>query len=174
MSAPAEGGIRMPEETSQGFDVQHEADRLLLEQYVPASVVVDTNLEILHVRGHTGPYLELAPGKVSRNLVNMARGDLGLGLRSAIDAARKENHAVKKEGLQVSEAAVTRQVRVTVVPLKGPSAAHYFLVLFEEMLPLARPGSAASASGEPAGPATRRGPAAQRIAALQQELAAAG
>jgi two-component system CheB/CheR fusion protein len=171
-SAPGEGGIQMPEETSKGFDVQHEADQLLLANYAPASVVVDTNLEILHVRGHTSPYLELAPGKVSFNLVKMARGDLGLSVRSAIHGARKANHVVTKEGVQVSDGGTTRQVRVTAVPLKGPETEHYFLVLFEETLPLARPGSVASPSVEPAGHATKRGPAAQRIAALEQELAA--
>jgi two-component system CheB/CheR fusion protein len=167
-----EGGILMLEEGNQDFDIRQEANRLLLENYTPASVVVDTNLEILHVRGHASPYLELAPGKDSLNLLKMARKGLSWPLRSAISTARKENHAVTKEGLQVDEAGMTRQVRVTVEPFNGPSADYYFLLLFEETSPLPVPGPIASPSGEPAGHATRHEAAAWYIAALEQELAA--
>ena len=47
------------------FDIQQEADRLLLTTYVPASVVIDADMQILHVRGHTSPYLEPAPGRAN-------------------------------------------------------------------------------------------------------------
>ena len=166
------GGILMVEEANQNFDIRQEANRLLLENYAPASVVVDTNMLILHVRGHTSPYLELAPGKGNLNLLNMARQGLSQPLRSATYTAWRENHAVTNEGLQVDEAGMTRQVRLTVLPFNGPSAEYYFLVLFEETSPFTAPRPIASPSGEPAGYATEREAAAQRITALEQELAA--
>jgi hypothetical protein len=43
--------------------MQQEADRLLLKNYVPASVFIDTNLEILHLPEHTSLYLEIAPAR---------------------------------------------------------------------------------------------------------------
>ena len=90
-------------------------------------------MEILHVRGHTSPYLELAPGKAGLNLLNMVRDGLGLALRTAVHAAGKEHHLVTKDGLQVSAPGATRQVRITVIPLKTSSGGPYFLVLFGEM-----------------------------------------
>ena len=42
--------------------IQREADRLLLARFAPASLLVDEALNILQVRGETGPYLELASG----------------------------------------------------------------------------------------------------------------
>jgi two-component system, chemotaxis family, CheB/CheR fusion protein len=170
-SAPLrEGDIPMPEESNHSFDLQQEADRLLLALYAPAYVIVDANLKILYVRGSTGPYLELATGKASFDLLNMARVGLVSGLRTALHTARKENHAVKKESLLMSEAGTTREVRITVTPMKAPADERYFLVLFEEM-PSSPPRSSASPHEEQASGSRKRGAAARRIAALEQELA---
>ncbi|HET8846966.1 MAG TPA: CheR family methyltransferase, partial [Ktedonobacteraceae bacterium] len=169
-SAPRKRESQMPEETSKSFDLQQEADRLLLAHYVPASVVVDTNMDILHVRGRTGSYLELAPGKASVNLLKMARPGLLPGLRTALHAARKENRIVTKESLQASEAGKTREVRLSVIPIKGLTDEPYFLVLFEEMLSPSTHAPASSHDAQ-ADASRKRGPAARRIAALEQELA---
>ena len=169
VSHAEEGGTPMPEETVKGGDLQQEADRLLLANYTPASVVIDADMEILHVRGHTSPYLELASGKAGLNLLNMVRDGLGLALRTAVHTAAKEHHLVTKEGLQVSTPGATRQVRISVIPLKTASGGPYFLVLFGEMTPVAA--AALPVPGEQTSRSIRRGPAAQRIAALEQELA---
>ena len=158
----------MPEETIKGGDLQQEADRLLLANYTPASVVIDADMEILHVRGHTSPYLELAPGKAGLNLLNMVRDGLGLALRTAVHAAGKEHHLVTKDGLQVSTPGSTRQVRITVIPLKTSSGGPYFLVLFGEMPPVAA--AALLSTEDQASRSRRRGASAQRIAFLEQEL----
>lgn len=39
-----------------GGDLQREADRLLLARYAPPSVVVNDNLEIVQIKGHTAPF----------------------------------------------------------------------------------------------------------------------
>lgn len=170
MSASGKRGSQMSEETSKSFDPQQEADRLLLARYVPASVVIDTNMDILHVRGRTSPYLELAPGKASFNLLKMARPGLLPGLRTALHAARKENRMATKENVQVSEADTMREVRLSVIPIKGPTDEPYFLVLFEEMPSLLV--HAPSSPGEAQANVThKRGNAARRITALEQELA---
>ena len=170
VSNAEEGGTPMPEETIKGGDLQQEADRLLLANYTPASVVIDADMEILHVRGHTSPYLELAPGKAGLNLLNMVRDGLGLALRTAVHAAGKEHHLVTKDGLQVSAPGATRQVRITVIPLKTSSGGPYFLVLFGEMPSVAA--AALPSTEEQASRSSRRGSSAQRIAFLEQELSA--
>ena len=167
-SNPREGDRPMPEETRKGFDVQQEADRVLLTNYTPASVVIDSDMEILHVRGHTSPYLEMAPGKASFNLLKMVRDDLALDVRVAIHTASKEHQAVTKEGLHMASVGTTRKVSVTVIPLNGPPADHYYLILFAEVHSLPTLPAAASAN-EQAG--STRGVAAHRVAALEQELA---
>ncbi|RKH57129.1 chemotaxis protein CheB [Corallococcus aberystwythensis] len=116
------------------LDAQHEADRLVLARYGPPGVIVNEDLEILHFRGHTGPYLEPLPGVASLNLIRMAREGLSLELRSALHRAKKDDSRVRKEGLLLSEGARQRKVNLEVHPLRAAHAgkAHCFLVLFEE------------------------------------------
>lgn len=141
----APGGSRKPaqekprDDLPDGLDgAQGEADRILLAQHVPPSVIVDDTLEILQFRGSTGPYLEPAAGKASFNLLNMARPGLAMELRAAIRQARKQGLPARREGVLFRTDSATGQVDLEVVPLKGraglapasPSEA-YFLVLFE-------------------------------------------
>ena len=60
--------------------------------------MVDADLQIVQFRGQTGRYLEPAPGDPSLSLLKMAREGLLYGLRAALQAARKRNVAVRREG----------------------------------------------------------------------------
>src|SRR5206468_10584276 len=60
--------------------IQNEATRLLLSRYSPPGVLVDNDLKIVQFRGHTGLYLEPAPGEASHDLLKMAREGLMYGL----------------------------------------------------------------------------------------------
>ena len=166
-----EGEIPMPEEKRVGWDILQEADRLLLANYTPASVVIDANQEILQVRGQTSPYLELATGRANLNLLKMARAGLGLSLRSAIHTARKENRRVTKEGVQVRAFDKTSEIRLSVIPLKGPTTDPHFLVLFEEMTALPQTELPSPPQGSQAGDGDKRSSSARRVAAMEQELA---
>ena len=84
----------MAEERDLGAAILREADLLLLTHYVPASVVIDANQEIVQVRGQTSPYLELAVGRANLNLFRMARPELSVGVQAAVprDLARLGQH----------------------------------------------------------------------------------
>ncbi|HYO64959.1 MAG TPA: chemotaxis protein CheB [Archangium sp.] len=83
-------------------DPQREADRLVLASYAPPGVIINDALEILHFRGHTGPYLEPLPGAASLNLLKMAREGLALELRAAIREVQRGTSRVRKEQVRVS------------------------------------------------------------------------
>src|SRR5436309_18239 len=77
------------------FDPQKEADRILLSKYAPASVLVDGRMEILHVRGSTRAYLETPMGKVTHNVLKMARLDLMLPLRGALQQRKTKDRGAQ-------------------------------------------------------------------------------
>lgn len=113
-------------------DLQKEADRIVLARHAPAGVIVDEEMEIVHFRGQTGPYLEPAPGVASLNLLRMAREGLKLELRTAITRARKYGVTVRKEGLQVKYDGKLRELAIEAVPIKSTAPKQQFvLVLFE-------------------------------------------
>lgn len=170
-SPPKEGHAMHEDIEPREGDVQQEADHVLLQRYVPASVVIDADLEILQFRGHTSSYLEPASGKASFNLLKMARDGLKLGLRSALHAASKSGHATTKEGLQVTLAGNVKDVTIEVIPLNaGPLARRSYLVVFTDTPPPALRAEVTDSRSLSLTAAKRRGSTDRRIATLEQEL----
>jgi two-component system CheB/CheR fusion protein len=115
-----------------GFDVQRQADRIVLAHYAPPGVVVNEDLKILAFRGQTGDYLQPAPGEASLNLLKMVREGLLLDLRSALYEARKKDVTVRKTDVRVRTSAGFRTIDVEVVPIRNEaSKERHFLVLFQ-------------------------------------------
>jgi two-component system CheB/CheR fusion protein len=102
------GPIRIPVKQHHSIwnytEAQQEFDRRLLTQYVPATVFVNEDMEILHTRGNVSRYLKLAPGRASLSLLKMAREGLLVELRNAILRAKKENAAVRKQNVRIKNA----------------------------------------------------------------------
>jgi signal transduction histidine kinase len=161
----------MQEKAMKGFDLQREADHLLVARYAPASAVVDADLEILHVRGHTGSYLELAPGQANLNLLTMTHEALRPSLAAAIEQARQQGTAVKHERIAVISTGKSYDVTLEVIPLQSPFPRASLLVVFQET-------PAVSVYTPGMGPADNHpdtsighGAAALRIATLEEEVA---
>ncbi|MGO9255724.1 MAG: chemotaxis protein CheB [Bryobacteraceae bacterium] len=147
----------MNAEAQARFDVQKEADRIVLGQYAPAGLLVNENLQILHFRGQTSPFLSPPPGEANLGLLRMVRPEFAADLRTAIHRAKKQEMAVRKEGIRVQRDGHFWDVRLEVVPIKGDLGERFFLVLFQE-----------TPVREPAGPeATDQTPAGGRRRALE-------
>jgi two-component system, chemotaxis family, CheB/CheR fusion protein len=79
---------------------------------------------------------------------------------------------VKKEGIQLSDHGVPREVAVEVIPIKASATQRYYLVLFQDMLtPFTLPG-ASPAPNQQRAEVARRGAKDRRIQQVEQELAA--
>ncbi|WP_084386946.1 chemotaxis protein CheB [Anabaena sp. CA = ATCC 33047] len=127
--------LPVSEAVRDGLEIQKQADQIVLNQYAPVGVIVNSDLEILQFRGQTSSYLEPAPGRPSFNLLKMAKKELRLELRTAIHQAKKQNSAVRKENIQVRQENLVRLVSFDVIPFKSQSTGeYYFLVLFADKL----------------------------------------
>jgi two-component system, chemotaxis family, CheB/CheR fusion protein len=115
---------------SQINELDKMIDDLLLTKYVPASVVVNNDLDIIQFRGSTGIYLEPSPGRASLNLLKMARPGLAFELRSAIHKSQKSGQLLKKDGIQVKWNDRHLEVCFEVLPLKSETEERLFLVVF--------------------------------------------
>jgi two-component system CheB/CheR fusion protein len=117
-----------------GLDVQREADRLVLAEHGPPGAVIDDEMNIVQVRGHTAPYVELSPGEPTRNLLKMVREGLIPGLGKAIRTARQRNDAAREDGFRIEADGQFMEVAIKVFPFRGssPDNERYFLVLFED------------------------------------------
>lgn len=151
--------------------VQREADQVLLAHYVSASVVIDADMEILQFRGHTSPYLEPASGKASLNLLRMARNELGLGLRSAIAAAKKSGQPVTRGRLQLPFADSVHDVTIEVIPLKAKSGEQSYLIVFTDTSPRMLEEKEVTTEQQLSAEPGKRRNKDHRVAALERELA---
>jgi two-component system, chemotaxis family, CheB/CheR fusion protein len=129
------------------------ADRKILELYGPPGVVLNEELDIIHIRGRTGPYLEPMPGAPSFSILRLARPEVHVDLRRALHDAKLRNERVAVE-TRLTEDGQTRAVEIEVVPVIEPDTkSRCFLVLFHEPQPrraLPPPDAASvSSSGSP-------------------------
>jgi two-component system CheB/CheR fusion protein len=136
----AEGRVELPERSVEGrtgMDVQREADRLVLAEHGPPGAVIDDEMNIVQVRGHTSPYLELSPGGPTNNLLKLAREGLIAGLGKAIRNAREGNVAATEDGFRIGDGGRLTDVAIKVIPFgeSNSSKERYFLVLFEDTEP---------------------------------------
>ena len=137
---------------------QREADRLMVNEFAPPGVLVNADLQILQFRGPTSAYLTLPRGKASFDLLKMAHDGLMLPLRAAINKAKKDNRAVRKDNVRVDRDGDARTVNLQVIPLKNVKERCY-LILFDDV---ARPDNAGT--GESGGRRGRAGSAAAKSA----------
>jgi two-component system CheB/CheR fusion protein len=126
-----ENAVRKP-----AFDFHREAERVLLQRYVPPSVIVDSDLHIVHFQGDTSPYLSPASGQPSFHLLKMLSPNLIVDLRSLISRARREGVTVRSDALQHTHNGRESTLCLEIVPLKNAQPAKYdFLVIFKEAAP---------------------------------------
>lgn len=114
------------------LNVQKEADRIAMERFVPPSVLVDTNLEILQFRGDTTPFLRHAPGRASLDLLDMARQGLDTALRAKVPSLQNLRSTLRVDGVQVRQNDHFRTVDLEIVPVSRIDDSDHFLIFFRE------------------------------------------
>lgn len=176
---PARTTIRVPENNWNYIEVQKDFDRRLLAQHSPATAFVNEDFELVHTRGNVSPYLKLAPGRPSLNVVKMAREGLQIELRNALNRSKRDDATVRRTFVQVKDDTVqtadvqersasrrdgVRLVNFEVSPIRiGNVTERYFMVLFHESPLLPRKAAKIPKESESG---------ARRIAKLEDELAA--
>jgi two-component system CheB/CheR fusion protein len=161
---------RVPSENSAAASsIQREAERMLLSEYAPASVIIDEDMRVLQVRGQTDPYLRVPRGAPTSNLTLLVRPGLLAGLKAAVERARKQNLPVNEKGHRVRENDHFRMVDVRVSPIRdSQSKDRYFLVLFEGSAEYQVPREKQTKRGESVSEAKT---ADRAVARLEQEIA---
>jgi two-component system CheB/CheR fusion protein len=115
----------IPEQRTIG-DVENEFDKILLTHYVPASVLVNKEMEILRFRGSTASFFQPASGKASLNLLKMLKEELVFEVRGLFQRVKKTNEVVTKEGIAFDSSNHFASIEIT--PLKTGKEFYYLIV----------------------------------------------
>jgi two-component system CheB/CheR fusion protein len=111
--------LKVEKKQTRAADLEKAVDAMMLTRYIPASVVINTDLDIVQFRGSTGVFLEPAPGKASLNLLKMAREGLGFELRNAIHKVIKSGQPTRKKSIEIKYKNQVNFINIEVIPLKG-------------------------------------------------------
>ncbi len=122
-------------------DFRRNAESVLLARFTPGAVVINDQLDIVHIHGSLTAFLEPPAGKPSFNLIKMAREGLAFELRNAVHKAKESKSAITKENIPIKKNGSLYTVNFEVIPLSNIVEPH-FLVLFHKITrhPPAEPG----------------------------------
>ncbi|MDQ6814464.1 MAG: ATP-binding protein, partial [Bacteroidota bacterium] len=110
-------------------DFRKSAEALLLSNYTPAAVIVNDQMDIVHIHGKITPFLEPSPGKPTFNLLKMAKGSLAFELRNALLKVKTTGNAFSKEAIAVKDSEKQQHVSFEIIPMESGAELHY-LILF--------------------------------------------
>jgi two-component system CheB/CheR fusion protein len=114
-------------ELSQAYDE-------LLEKYLPPSVLVNRQREVVHVFGDAGDYLQIRRGRATGDVLELFEGELKTAISGAIQRVSKEAKATTYTGVNLRSKDNVRQIRVSVVPILGrDNDMSHLLISFDEI-----------------------------------------
>jgi two-component system CheB/CheR fusion protein len=109
-------------------------ETILKQSDTPPCAIIDDTGSIIYVHGHTGRYLEPAQGRVSVNIVEMARPGLKAELAAVIRRVNLRNREVTEGGLKVQYNGGHLFLNLTVKPILEQTAMQgLMMVVFEEV-----------------------------------------
>jgi two-component system CheB/CheR fusion protein len=110
-----------------------EMHHRLVERYAPPSILVNGELDVIHISEHAGRFLEMAGGEPTRHVLRLIITPLRLDLRTAIYAAR-QSHGTELRRVSFAEGTKQRLIEMRVrsidVPEMGP---HAVLISLDEL-----------------------------------------
>ena len=127
------GNLALSRSFRQGkaLELEKAAERLVLSEYGPAWVIVNEDLEIIHSRGDTSPYLQLPPGRATFALLKMARERIRGELRELLTKAKSEDGLVQSAVFEERAGGGIRSIRLEVRRITDSAVqGSCFLVLF--------------------------------------------
>lgn len=109
------------------------ADQILLQRFSPASVLVNTNGDIIYITGKTGKYLEPVAGKANWNIHAMARDGLRQVLPGAFRKAATSYEPVFIPKVRLGTEKSASYIDVTVQRIEKPDSIQgMIMVVFKD------------------------------------------
>jgi two-component system, chemotaxis family, CheB/CheR fusion protein len=120
---------------SESEDIERTVDSLLLDKYIPACVIINRSLEVQLIRGSTAMYLEHSPGRVSLNILKMAKEDLVFEIRTGVQKVLKTGNPFHKNLIEFKLKAGIHLVNLEIIPFTTSEGQNYMMILFHPVSP---------------------------------------
>jgi two-component system, chemotaxis family, CheB/CheR fusion protein len=118
---------------SDKIDIQKEADRLILSEYSPPGILINSSMDIIQFRGNISGYLDPSIGDASLNVFKMLKEILNLDLRSAIRRVKQTGENVTVEDIRFESDGSSGLLDIVVLPVRTSTGNdESYLILFRE------------------------------------------
>jgi len=124
-----------PEKTgSNNNDIAEGIYQTILEEFIPPSVIVDENFEIVHIYKDVNKYIKLPAGKVTFDILSLVRKELSTTVSIAVHKALKENKEVVYNDFKLKDEGEINHLNIKVKPLKEKIKSKRLVFIFFEEL----------------------------------------
>jgi two-component system CheB/CheR fusion protein len=120
------------EKISSKSPVAEQYNKILLENFTPASVLVNDKGDIQYSNGRTGRFLELPSGEAVMNIHRMARKEIRYVLGNIIHQARTQKTIVAIDDIKLKEDNQVRMLNLKASLLEETNLQGLVLVIFED------------------------------------------
>ena len=135
-AAPAAGAATaIPPGAPRLGQTAHITQKLILDRFAPASVLVNASAEALYFCGPTDEFLTRPRGIPTQNLLDLVRDGLRARVRAALREAAQEDCPVEVQDARMRSATGYRPVHFTVTPTTDADDSPLFLVVFQHASP---------------------------------------
>ncbi len=116
-------------------DFKKIAETILLSEFTPAGVVINDQMDIVHIHGTVAPFLEPPSGKPTFNLLKMAHEGLAFELRNAFHKSKSGQCIVTKKNISIKVNDKQRLVTIKIIPLPNTIDPHFLIIFRKSLLP---------------------------------------
>lgn len=133
---------------TKALNFQVLADRLLLDNYSPAGVLVNEYGDVIYIHGRTGKYLEPATGKANMNIFAMLREGLRNEFHHAFHRAVSNKETVVLHNLRINTNGLSQIVNIDIKWIDKPELLYgTLMIIFAEVKEAAAIGPAVKSKG---------------------------
>jgi two-component system CheB/CheR fusion protein len=109
----------------------------LVARYLPPTVVVGENREVVHVMGEVDRFLKLRPGRTSLDVASLLRQDLVIAVETGLNKAGRENAEIVYRDVRLDGGGGPLQLDLAIRPFADPkSGTRLFALTFHESEPV--------------------------------------
>jgi two-component system CheB/CheR fusion protein len=105
---------------------------LVAAQYFPLAVIVNEQMEILHVIGNTEGYFTVPSGRMHFDITRMATKDLAIPLATGIQKVFRTREEISYTNIRIRNMDMNRNIRMRIVPMPWKKGYEQFVAVFFE------------------------------------------
>ena len=125
-------GVRRALRLSEEERVLERFLEVVTQDYIPLAVIVNAQLEVLHVLGDAGGYFRLPSGKVVNDISKMAARELAIPLTTGIQKVFRQRQELRFSNIRLPQEGVIRLVDLRIRPLPEKKGYEPLVAVFVE------------------------------------------